>query len=145
MSTDGASAPFLGRGWAFPPAFSAGGGEVETVAGPQDVAEALAIIFATDPGERPMREAFGSGLSRHMFAEVDQTMLTSMRGAILDAILAFEPRIEVDGLEIVESEETAGLLTISLHYRLRGANSRYNLVYPFYIREAATTAAAGGR
>jgi uncharacterized protein len=73
-----------------------------------------------------------------MFAEIDHTMLTNLRGAIFDAVLAFETRVQVDSLEIVESEETAGLLTISVHYTLRGTNSRYNLVYPFYIREAVS-------
>ena len=93
-------------------------------------------------GERPMRGGFGSSLSRYMFAEIDQTMLTSVRGAIYDAVLAFEPRIEIDALEVVESGETPGLLTISLLYTLRGTNSRYNLVYPFYIREGAVAAQA---
>jgi phage baseplate assembly protein W len=137
-STEAPSLPFLGRGWAFPPSFTRGGSEVETVAGAQDVAQSLQIIFATEPGERPMREAFGSSLRRHMFAEIDHTMLTNLRGAIFDAVLAFETRVQVDSLEIVESEETAGLLTISVHYTLRGTNSRYNLVYPFYIREAVS-------
>lgn len=127
--------PFLGRGWAFPPTFTQGGSDVETVAGADDVAQSLRILFSTEPGERAMRPSFGSSLSRYMFAEIDQTMLTGMRGAIYDAILAFEPRIEIDALEVVESGETPGLLTISLLYTLRGTNSRYNLVYPFYIRE----------
>lgn len=128
--------PFLGRGWAFPPSFTPGGAEVDTVAGAEDVAESLRILFATELGERPMRETFGSGLSRHMFGAVDQTMLTDLRAALIDAILRWEARVSLEGLEIVESEETAGLLTISLHYGLRGTNSRYNLVYPFYVREA---------
>jgi phage baseplate assembly protein W len=114
-------------------------------AGNADVAQALEIIFATEPGERPMREAFGASLSRHMFAEIDQTMLTNLRGAILDAILAFEARIEVNAIDIVESSDEAGLLTISLHYTLRGTNSRYNLVYPFYVQEAVTTLRPGAR
>lgn len=137
--------PFLGRGWAFPPTFAAGGSEVAMVAGSDDVAQSLQILFSTEPGERPMRADFGSSLRRHMFAEIDQTMLTDMRGAIYDAILAFEPRIDIDGIDIVESGETPGLLTISLHYVLRGTNSRYNLVYPFYIREAVSSAQGRGR
>ncbi len=137
--------PFLGRGWAFPPRFGAGGSDVEMVTGAAEVAESLQILFATEPGERPMRGAFGSSLSRYMFAEIDQTMLTSVRGAIYDAILAFEPRIEIDALEVVESGDTPGLLTISLLYSLRGTNSRYNLVYPFYIREGTASAQAGAR
>ena len=137
--------PFLGRGWAFPPNFGAGGGDVEMVSGSAEVAESLQILFSTEPGERPMRGSFGSSLSRYMFSEIDQTMLTSVRGAIYDAVLAFEPRIEIDALEVVESGETAGLLTISLLYTLRGTNSRYNLVYPFYIREGVVAAQVGSR
>lgn len=133
-------APFLGRGWAFPPSFGRGGAEVETVAGAADVAESLRILFATETGERPMREDFGASLSRHVFAQVDRGVLTDMRSAILAAVVAWEPRIEVAGLEIVESGDEPGLLTISLSYVLRGANSRYNFVYPFYIREASRAA-----
>jgi len=137
--------PFLGRGWAFPPSFAAGGAEVDTVAGSADVAQSLEILFSTEPGERPMRGTFGSDLSRYMFAEIDHSMLTGVRGAIYDAILAFEPRIEIDALEVVESGDTPGLLTISLLYRLRGTNSRYNLVYPYYIREATAGAQAASK
>ena len=144
MLTDG-DPSFLGRGWAFPPAFGPGGSEVETVAGADDVAQSLHILFATEPGERAMREGFGSSLRQHMFAEIDQTLLTNVRGAILDAILAWEARIKVDDLEIVESGDEVGMLTISLHYTLRGTNSRYNLVYPFYLREATAIRGVGGR
>jgi phage baseplate assembly protein W len=140
MSAEPSNPSFLGRGWGFPPSFTQGGREVESVAGPQDVAQSLQIIFSTEPGERPMRGSFGASLGRHMFAEVDHTTLTEMRGAIYDAVLAFETRVQIESLEIVESEEVAGLLTISLHYRLRGTNSRYNLVYPFYLREATPAA-----
>ena len=142
MPTD---APFLGRGWAFPPTFGAGGSEVDMVSGSTEVAQSLEILFSPEAGERAMRADFGSSLSRYMFAEIDQTMLTEMRGAIYDAILQFEPRIEIDGLEIVESGDVPGLLTISVLYRLRETNSRYNLVYPFYIREAVAGAQAGAR
>jgi hypothetical protein len=138
-------APFLGTGWAFPPRFGAGGRDVEMVSGAEDVAQSLAILFGTEPGERAMREGYGASLRRFLFEEIDQSMLTRMRGAILDAILAFEPRVAVDGIEIVETAETAGLLTISLHYRLRGTNSRYNMVWPFYVREASAGAADRGR
>jgi phage baseplate assembly protein W len=75
-----------------------------------------------------------------VFAQVDRGVLTDMRSAILAAVIAWEPRIEVAGLEIVESGDDPGLLTISLSYVLRGANSRYNFVYPFYIREASGSA-----
>jgi len=127
------SAPFLGRGWAFPPSFGRGGGEVATVAGADDVAQSLGIIFATELGERAMREDFGTGLSRHVFAPVDRALLTELRAAIIDAVTRWEPRVDIERVDIDESGERAGLLLITLGYVLRGANSRYNLVYPFNV------------
>jgi len=59
-------APFLGRGWSFPPAFGAGGREVATVAGEEDIAQSLHIIFATELGERVMRDDFGCDLHRYV-------------------------------------------------------------------------------
>ena len=128
--------PFLGRGWAFPPTFSPGGGDVDTVAGAEDVVQSLHILFATALGERPMRETFGANLNRYVFAAVDHTMVSDLRGALTDAILTWEPRITLTALEVTESDDTPGLLLISVHYGLRGTNSRYNLVYPYYVREA---------
>jgi phage baseplate assembly protein W len=128
---------FLGRGWAFPPRFSPGGGEVATVAGALDIRESLSILFATEPGERVMREDYGCALRRLLFEEVDQALLTRIRSMIGEAILYHEPRIEVDRLDVTESALEPGLLTISLYYTIRGTNSRYNFVFPFYLKEAS--------
>jgi len=128
-------APFLGRGWAFPPSFGRGGAEVETVAGAADVAESLHILFATALGERAMREDFGADLAAHAFHPVDNALLADLRAAIAGAVLRWETRIDVEALDIVESGEEAGLLIITIAYQLRGANSRYNLVYPFHLAD----------
>jgi uncharacterized protein len=50
--------------------------------------------------------------------------------------LYHEPRIELDRLDISEDQATEGLLLISLDYTVRSTNSRFNLVYPFYLNEA---------
>src|SRR4051794_15809639 len=131
-----AEAAFLGRGWAFPPAFSDGGADVETVAGSDDVRQSLQILFATEPGERPMRDTFGSSLSRYVFEEIDAYLVASLRRAVTDAIVAYETRIEVEQIDVDADPDIPGLLSISLHYSLRGTNSRFNFVFPFYVREA---------
>jgi phage baseplate assembly protein W len=127
---------FLGIGWSFPPAFSTGGAEVATVADAEDIQQSLQILFATEPGERILRESFGCGLRRFVFEAVDQTLLTTVRSAVSDAILYFEPRIRLDSVDVTESADTAGLLRISIEYTIRTTNSRYNMVYPFYVNEA---------
>jgi phage baseplate assembly protein W len=127
---------FLGRGWTFPPRFSVGGADLATVAAAEDIRESLMILFATEPGERAMRPDYGAGLMSAMFAEVDQRMLSDLTARIRTAILFCEPRIALDRVDIAEDAAVPGLLSISLTYAIRGTNSRYNMVFPFYVREA---------
>jgi len=128
---------FLGTGWHFPPTFTAGGVEALMVAGVEDIQQSLQILLSTAQGERIMQEEFGCDLSRFLFEEVDQGLINSLTSLIEDAILYYEPRITLDRLDISESEDLPGLLLISINYTVRSTNSRYNMVYPFYLNEAA--------
>lgn len=132
------NAAFLGTGWAFPPAFSKGGADVVMVSGAEDVQQSLQILFATELDERPMRETFGASLQRLVFEEIDPALIASLRRAVNDAVIAYEPRIDLEGVEVQADPVVDGMLLISLLYKLRGSNSRFNFVFPFYVREAAT-------
>jgi len=55
---------------------------------------------------------------------------------VSDAILHGEPRIALNGVQVSESGAEAGLLLIAIDYTVRATNSRYNMVYPFYLNEA---------
>ncbi|MEM8962002.1 MAG: GPW/gp25 family protein [Acidobacteriota bacterium] len=134
MTDDG----FLGRGWAYPPRFSRGGGVVDTVGGTDDVHESLHILLATRPGERAMREDFGCELSALMFEEVDQTLINRLSRLVSNAILDHEPRVRLDGVEVDTRNAADGLVRFQIAYTIQGTNSRFNMVYPFYLEEAAT-------
>ncbi|MBD2612252.1 MAG: GPW/gp25 family protein [Nostoc sp. ZfuVER08] len=125
---------FLGTGWSFPPTFHQNTGTVEMVSDEKDIIQSLEIILSTRPAERIMQPNFGCELSQFVFEEVTQGLITNIKGTISDALLDHEPRIDVEEIDIDESE--AGLLLISVTYRVRVTNSRFNLVYPFYINEA---------
>lgn len=135
---DGEPAPFLGTGWAFPPNFSPHGRDVTTVAGPEDIHQSLRILLSTEPGERVMQETFGCGLDTLLFEEIDRALMTSVTRLISNAIRDHEPRIELDHLDVDESRSEAGRLHIQLAYTIRGTNSRFNMVFPFYLDEART-------
>ncbi|MDZ8183667.1 MAG: GPW/gp25 family protein [Nostoc sp. ChiSLP02] len=126
---------FLGTGWSFPPTFNQDTGTVEMVSDEEDIVQSLEIILSTRPAERIMQPDFGCELSQFLFEEISQGLITSIKGTISDALLYHEPRIDVDDINIDESEEE-GLLLISVTYTVRVTNSRFNLVYPFYINEA---------
>lgn len=128
---------FLGTGWSFPPTFTKGGAEVGLVSGVEDIHQSLQILLSTGTGERIMQDDFGCGLHSVLFEEMDQGLVNTLTSLISDAILYYEPRITLDQLDVSESEAHQGLLLISLEYTVRSTNSRFNLVFPFYINEAA--------
>ncbi len=131
---------FLGTGWSFPPTFTPGGAEVELVSGTDDIHQSLQILLSTRLGERVMHEDFGCDLHYVLFEEIDQSLVNTLTSIISDAILYHEPRIILNQLDVSESQSQQGLLLISLNYTIRGTNSRFNMVYPFYINEATSPA-----
>lgn len=127
----------LGTGWAFPPAFSPGGGEVEMVSGVEDVHQALRILFATNVGERPMLRAFGSELASLVFAPVSQSLITRLQSTVRSAIERFEPRVRLLEVEVTPDPQTPGTLTIRLDYEIPSVSSRFNMVFPFSSDEGS--------
>lgn len=126
---------FLGSGWGFPPAFSTKSASVRMVAGEEDIDESLRILMATKPKERVMQPAFGCGLQSLVFENIDENSLSLIKDTILRAVLFFEPRIDLEDIEIDKEHSYDGVLYINLIYRVRATNTRSNLVYPFYLRE----------
>ena len=133
---------FLGRGWAFPASFAAGGADVDMASGVDDIEQSLRILLGTWPGERVMQETFGCDLGSLVFAELDQRLINTMERLVGDAVLEHEPRIKVDRIDVDRSADEVSVLLITVHYTVRGTNSRYNYVFPFYLTEATPL---GGR
>jgi uncharacterized protein len=126
---------FLGTGWSFPPRFSRGGAEVEVVSDAEDVHQSLQILLGTRRGERPMQERFGANLDSVLFEEMDQGLVNRVISLIHDGILEYEPRVDLRTVDVTPASE-AGVLHIRIEYAIRGTNSRYNMVFPFYLNEA---------
>ncbi len=129
-------ANFLGRGWGFPPSFSADGAEVLCVAGEDDIAQSLGLLLATRRGERVMRPDFGCDLNEFLFEEITPGLVGRVRDLVGAAILLHEPRVRLNEVEVSDEQAGDGLLLVQIDYSVRATNSRYNLVYPFYLREA---------
>jgi phage baseplate assembly protein W len=47
----------------------------------------------------------------------------------------YEPRIELIKVEAVSDRAEEGKLLVNIDYRVRSTNSRFNLVFPFYLKE----------
>jgi phage baseplate assembly protein W len=133
---------FLGSGWSFPPAFTAGGADVVMISGPDDIHQSLEVLFATRLGERVMQDTFGCDLHHVLFEDIDQGLINSLTSLISDAILYHEPRITLNRVDIAESTAQQGLVLIGIDYTIKSTNSRFNMVYPFYLNEAIPPGAA---
>lgn len=132
---------FLGKGWSFPPAFSENGRDTLLVQDEEDIRQSLEILLSTAQGERVMLEDFGCDLNRFMFEEMDRSLGNDVAEFVKTALLRYEPRIEVESVDTDVSQETEGLLLVQVVYRILATNSRFNLVYPFYLNEGAAGAA----
>ena len=122
---------FIGAGWAFPLATDATGG-IALVVREREIEEAIRLILATAPGERPMRPEFGCRVHDHVFAPINAATAGAISNDVRSALEQWEPRIDV--LEVLVSFDHAdvGTLYIDIHYSIRGYNDTRNLVFPFY-------------
>ncbi|WP_299441137.1 GPW/gp25 family protein [uncultured Aquimarina sp.] len=127
---------FLGTGWGFPPEFSKKGkGRVEMLSDEADIKSSLEILLSTRLGERIMVPNYGCNLDELLFKPLNLTLKTFVKELIKNAILYYEPRIDLEKIDMDQTNELDGELLIILDYRIRATNSRSNLVFPFYKEE----------
>lgn len=125
---------FLGRGWKFPVAVDAAG-RIALSEYEDDVREAIRIILMTSKGERVMQPDFGAGLYDFVFVSMNSTNLGRIQRAVEDALVKWEPRVQVTGVSVEPDQTELGKLLINIDYRVRATNTRFNLVFPFYLKE----------
>jgi len=126
---------FLGVGWAFPPYLDVTRVPA-MVAYEEDIRQSIMIIMGTEPGERIMRPDFGAGLNRFVFEPANTTTMALIQTRVHDALVDWEPRIEVIEVKVTLDPNERNLLLIEVTYRVRATNTLHNLVYPFYLQEA---------
>lgn len=128
---------FLGTGWNFPPEFSESGREVSMVSGAEDVQQSLQVLLGTRLDERILREDFGCNLDQFVFEGMNNGLVNQIRNVIQEAILYHEPRVKLNNVELNLDDQNSGLLWIELDYSIPSSNTRFNMVYPFYLEEVS--------
>ncbi len=126
---------FLGRGWSFPPTFDRSTKEVQMLEGEQDVRSSIEILLSTELGERVLLPAFGWKRDRWLFESLTTTAATAIQREIEEALLFYEPRIDLNAVRILPGDRESGKVEILIDYNVRSTNSRNNLVFPFYLNE----------
>jgi phage baseplate assembly protein W len=126
---------YLGRGWRFPVAIDPSTGRIAMSEFEQDIRESIKIILGTAPGERLMRPDFGCGIHELVFGSMNQSTLGLFESNIRQAIIQFEPRVEILRVQISTANADKGELSTKLFLRIRDTNHEFNMVYPFYLKE----------
>ena len=99
----------------------------------QHVRQSILLILKTAKGERVMRPEFGAGLRELAFEPLNQGTMTLAEHHVREALIRFEPRIEVLNVTALLDSQEKDRVSIHLQYRVRSTDTTFNLVYPFYV------------
>ncbi len=122
---------FIGAGWGFPLGVGAQGG-IALVRREVELEQAMRLILATYPGERPMRPDFGSRIRDFVFRSVNVETIAELSRVVREALLRWEPRVDVEAVIISPDPADQSTLYIDIQYVPKDTNDRRNLVFPFY-------------
>jgi phage baseplate assembly protein W len=122
---------FLGVGWQFYVGVD-DQGRIANAAYEESIRQAIGIILRTAPGERVMRPDFGCGIHDLVFEVNSASTATRVATQVRQALLRWEPRINVSDVQVTAGEDDA-VLFIGIEYKVRATNNSFNLVYPFYL------------
>lgn len=125
------SQDFVGAGWGFPLGVGPRGG-IELVRREVELEQAMRLILATYPGERPMRPAFGSRLRDFVFRPADAATAAELAEEVRNALLRWEARVDIELVDVRPDGADRSVLYIDISYRIKHTNDRRNLVFPFY-------------
>lgn len=76
----------------------------------KDIRESIHKILVTRKGERVMRPEFGCGIQDFIFEVMSPQTLRRMEESVWEALSLFEPRIELQQVEISDEETEEGNL-----------------------------------
>ena len=123
---------FVGTGWNWPVEPDATGA-IALISGTEELEQAMYLVLATAPGERPMRPEFGCRLQEYVFAPADAATAGQIAYEVRLALERWEPRAAVTDVVVSFDRADRGTLLIEIRYIIRGDNDPRNLVFPFYV------------
>ncbi len=122
----------LGSGWKFPISLDSQE-DIAISHHEQKIKESITIILGTAKGERVMRPDFGCDIHEYSFSVINTSTLTLIKSAVKEALILWEPRIEVLGINTSTQSLSEGIVDIGILYKIRYTNTSHNVVYPFYL------------
>ncbi|KGK41987.1 baseplate protein [Nitrincola sp. A-D6] len=127
----------IGQGMSYPIRVNGRGG-LSWASGDEAIQQSIWIILTTPLRSRVMQPTFGCAIHDYLFAPNSSATRTAVEEAVRDALIRWEPRVEVQRVRAATAPESETLLLVDIETRKRSNNAALNLVYPFYLTEGMT-------
>jgi len=79
-----------------------------------------------------MRPEFGCRLRDYVFRPTNMQTIAELINEVQRALLRWEPRVDIEVVNVFPREDDHSLLYIDIQYRPKDTNDPRNLVFPFY-------------
>lgn len=94
-------------------------GDLPTIKNEDAIKQAVKHIVLTVRGEKLFRPFFGSSINTALFENFNPVLVDDIALSIEDALLAHEPRVKVQEVEVLEDIDTNSL-DITINYKIVG-------------------------
>jgi uncharacterized protein len=122
----------LGRSIAFPLRLN-DRNRLALVSADDAIRQSIYMIVHTVPGERLMRPDFGCRIHELIFDPANKQTAIVAERFVRDALERWEPRIDLDQVNVEASDGELGELVINIIYRLKNFPDPRSMVFPFYL------------
>ncbi len=83
-----------------------------------------------------MHPDFGCGIHNFVLEVINASILGRIEISVREALTDWEPRIILDDVKVIDENDN-GKIIIDIKYSVRTTNTKFNLVYPFFLKEGA--------
>jgi len=87
----------------------------------------LIQLLKTIPGERVMMPEFGVGLQTYQFELFDYSISAQIQDAIFNAIKKYDPRLDIQDIDISQSKKQPNLIYITILGRVKNIDKDLKL------------------
>jgi len=100
-----------------------------------DIQCSLQILLSTRHGERVLLPGYGCDLEPLVFEPMSTTFNTYIQNLVQTAITNYEPRITLNSVSLSTDQAVDGVILLAVDYTIKSTNSRFNMVFPYYLNE----------
>lgn len=110
--------------------------ELAMVDGDISIRQSIYLIIMTVPGERVVRPTFGCRIHELIFDPINGKTAITAKRYVEEAIQRWEPRIDIEEIDVGLGDYDRGELLINIRYRHKNRPDPRSLVFPYYLNPA---------